>query len=241
MHAHQTEINDPTRRYWCVLTGDIVGSTGLQKATRRRLHETMRKAGKALQRVLGPEAMPRPVDIFGGDGWQALLWHPKDGLRSALLYRSLIIAGVKPDARRDVVDTRCVVARAPIDFVPGGDVSEGEGEAFRLSGRTLQKLGASGSDRRLVFVNAGQSQLGDWDTAFRLLDELVKGWTALQARAVAGALSGLTQEQIALQWVDGTQIRQASVAGHLDAAHWDAVYHAVEAFESRFRPSQEKL
>lgn len=220
-------LKDPTARHWCVITGDIVASTELSKPEREHLHQMMRQAGD-LAREHFADAMPLPVGIFGGDSWQMLLSEPARALRAALLYRTSIMAHVLPEAR-DPVDTRCVVARAPIDFVPRDAVSEGEGEAFQLSGRELQRLP---DDRRLMFVTTSRTSQADWDIAFRLIDELARAWTALQARAVLGALRGLTQEQTAELW--SPPIRQASVAKHLDAAHWKAIRDAVEAFESRF-------
>ena len=61
-------------------------------------------------------------------------------------------------------------------------VIEGDGEAFRLSGRALEAMGG----RRLVYAAPEGSALNDWDVACRLLDELAMGWTARQARAVLG-------------------------------------------------------
>jgi len=207
----------------CVLTGDVVKSTGLDAAVRRRLFDVMKEASSELQGLLG-EAVPLGVDIYRGDSWQVLVRSPRLGLRAALFFRSYLRAFVEPKSRSPV-DTRVALAIGGVDFIPAARVGEGEGEAFRRSGRMLE---GAGSRRLVIDVESGVARL--WDLAFRLIDELAIGWTALQARAVNGAIRGLKQEEIGSLWRPA--ISQPSVASHLRAAHWYAVEPALEEFES---------
>lgn len=209
------------RKTYCVLTGDVVGSTDLDRAARRRLHDTMKRAGADLRSLLGA-AMPLDVDIFRGDSWQLLLTTPSVALRAALFYRASVIAHAAP------VDTRVAMAVGAIDFVPSDRVSEGEGPAFRMSGRLLE----SDRARRLAFAAPGRAPLAPWDVVFRLLDDIiVNRWTAKRALAVTGALRGWKQARIARLW--RPRISQPSVGKHLKGASWDAVESTLAAFEAQ--------
>ena len=224
-------VNDAPSAPIAVLTGDVVDSSRLTGDARTRLLEVL-KGLTPVVRELAPGAVPLPIDVYGGDSWQLVLTRPSSALRIALLVRATLLAEVDPEGT-DPVDTRIVIARGGADFLSTERVSESEGEAFRLSGRTLADL----SGRRMAFVVAGRSHLSDWDVAVRLLDTLVQDWTAKQARTMVGALQGWRQDEIAALW--SPRIAQPSVAGHLRAARWDAVDAAVRAFETRLRALEE--
>jgi hypothetical protein len=209
----------------CVITGDVVASSQLALGVRERLLQEMKAASAHLQEVFGL-AVPLAVDIYGGDSWQVLVTRPHLALRVGLTFRAHLLASVAPDSRQPI-DTRLAIARGRVDLVPRERVSEGEGSAFRLSGRALERM----RDRRMAFVSDGRSHLDDWDVTVHLLDELMRGWTARQARAMIGALQGWTQERIAGLWTPC--VSQPTVANHLRAARAAAFLRAVEAFETR--------
>lgn len=70
-------------------------------------------------------------------------------------------------------------------------------------------------------------QLSALKTVLSLIDAVTDGWTANQARAVAGALKGRTQEQIAAAW-PGKPTSQQNVWRQLRRAHWDSVHMALD-------------
>lgn len=208
----------------CILTGDVVGSTTLDDAARGRLHGVMRDAAGVIGLELAGLA-PLDLGIFRGDGWQLLILDPARALWAALYFRAHLRAEVEPESR-DPVDTRIAIGVGKAESIPAR-VIEGDGEAFRLSGRALEAMGG----RRLVYAAPEGSALNDWDVACRLLDELAMGWTARQARAVRGALLDRTQKDIGTLW--SPAISQPAVAGHLAAAHWDAIAFTLEAYRRR--------
>lgn len=209
-----------------VITGDVVGSTAPEAPERSTLLRALNGLTEVLRETFGAETVPRPVDVYGGDTWQVLLTRPSCALRAALLVRSTLRGHVEVDAYTPI-DTRLFVARGSVDTLSEGRLSESDGEAFRVSGRGLQHLG----DRRMAFGNTTRSHLGDWDVVFRLLDAIASEWTPRQSRTVSGALRGWRQERIAGLW--SPPVSQPTVAGHLRAAHWDAIESAVVAFEER--------
>ena len=202
---------DPTHIY-AVATGDIVGSTTLSTTDRPKLREVMRQAGDRIVE-LWPEDLPVAAALFAGDRWQIFTPHPGSLLRIAVYYRAALIAS-------DLgIDTRMAIGIGTVDYIPEANIVEGEGPAFRRSGRTLDGMGKGGA----MVVRAGDDPREPaWNGALRLLDALIRHqWTPSRARAVTGATRGLTQEQIGHLWAPS--ITQQSVADHLAEAEWKAI------------------
>lgn len=222
-----------------VITGDIVGSTELPADERRELYDIMRETAQRVEEHFA-DAIALPVDIFAGDTWQILLSDPPMTLRVAMFYRAIIRSqmtkappGTSSAGRDRRMDTRLALAIGPIDFVPAERVSEGEGEAFRLSGRTLKQMS---KHVRMGFRCSDAEREQTWNAVAHLLDAIVTGqWTAAKARAVSGALLGWPQQRIAELWPE--PIKQATVSNHLREASWPAIEETLQAFESIWRIS----
>ncbi|HNR93940.1 MAG TPA: hypothetical protein PKK36_04940 [Kiritimatiellia bacterium] len=209
---------------YAVLTGDIVGSTSLPSERRGELHDIMKKGAKDLKRQF-KTALPLEFDIFSGDSWQMLIVEPWHALRIALYFRAYIQAYLVG------LDTRIAIAVGSVEFLPKGRVSEGDGEAFRLSGRLLQEKNQTSRMRfaggRRIFERRG------WDAAFYLMDALImRAWTDKRAKAMLGALQGWPQEQIATLW--DPPIRQQSVTEHLQGAAWETIRAVLKEYEHCF-------
>ncbi|MCU0870983.1 MAG: hypothetical protein MUE50_01430 [Pirellulaceae bacterium] len=215
---------DPRKTY-AVISGDIVRSSRLEREAREELPHILKQAATALREFLG-EAIPLDIDIYAGDSWQLLLSSPGAALRAAVFLRAYLLD------RADGVDTRVAVAVGSIDFVPGERVSEGDGDAFRLSGRLLQE---SDPGRRMWFASSQLPDAGLWDVAFGLIDAIIsQSWSAKQARAVSGALRGWPLSKTAALWTP--RISDPTVAGHLRKAGWPAVERTIECFEQDNNP-----
>lgn len=212
----------PTKPY-AVLTGDIVGSSRLSKAERQALPEQIRRAARETRKAF-PDAVPLEIDIFRGDSWQLLLTDPGRSVRLALFLRCSLraIAG-----RGRGVDTRIALGVGAVDFVPKDRVSEGDGEAYRASGKALERLSSGRNPPGLGLEGATD----DLAVVLRLIDALAQGWTARQARAVSGALRGWVQEKIAQEWPE--RISQQAVTKHLGTAQWPAVEDALVFLEGK--------
>jgi len=207
-----------SQKLYAVITGDVVDSTKLNAAQREALYQVLREGSQVVKSWLG-DAMPLPVDIFAGDRWQVLLESPGQALAAGLLFRAFL-RSVSPKQR----DTRFVVAIGRVDFVPGEQVSEGDGEAFRLSGQSLDQL----KKRRMGFVTNDPGITDRWDLAFELIDAIAIKWSEKQALAIRGAIQEWTQEDIGNLW--DPPIEQATVNRHLKAAGWSAIERAILSF-----------
>ena len=206
----------PTQDY-AVITGDIVRSSTLDPAERAGLLSEIKRVSQALQDKFPGEVI-EPVDVFRGDGWQLVVNHPERALRVGLFFRAWIRTHL-PQGRR--LDTRMAVAVGRVTSVPTNRVSEGDGEAFRASGRALDQLREPLRLALVVPPTATPGLAGALEAFAPALDALVQGWTERQARAVLARLHGATQEAIAHTWPE-TITRQA-IARHLAKAHWPAV------------------
>ena len=218
-------------RDYAIVTGDIIASSRLSVAQRRALHAAMSRASSALRRAF-KSAVPVPVVIFRGDSWQLLVTDPVAVLRIALFYRASLRAEI--DARG--VDTRMAIAIGRIDFIPGEQIAEGDGPAYRLSGRALEAM-TKRERMRLVYPSHPEERaLG---MVVHLLDAIVSRWSDKQALAVSGALRGWSQEQIAkTSWSE--PISQQAVAQHLERAAWSYVESALAYFEETLAPTAER-
>ena len=199
-----------------VLTGDIVGSSRLTASFRRELSGVLKRCAKDTRKAF-PGAVPYDLSVFRGDAWQLIVSDPSAALRAALFFRAAVVERSPAGAR---LDTRVAIGIERIDFVPAGQVAEGDGPAFRKSGAALDALG----DQSRMTI-AGPVANPPLAVAVTLIDAIVQEWTAPQARAVKGRLRGLTQADIAESWPK--PISQQAVGRHLQRAHWAAVDPAL--------------
>ncbi len=212
---------DSSRPY-AVLTGDFIGFSGLPADLRQNMYFVLKDGGAGISRAW-PDLMPWPVDVFRGDGWQILLTDPALSLRTGLFLR----AHIRSSAGKDV-DTRLAIAIGAVDYVPEGRVSAGDGEAFRMSGRLLEKMTAPGAGSIRFRMDRHPSS-GCLDALARMTGDMARQWTPPQARAVAGALQGMPHPQISRLWKK--PISPQAVSKHLARAGWPGLRHALEAFE----------
>ena len=206
---------------YAVITGDIVGSSGLSLPDRQRLVNVIGESSRQIRKIFG-RSIPFDVDVFRGDSWQVLLTDPPLSLRAALMFRALLRWKMESHS----FDTRLAIGVGKADVIPHRRVSEGSGEAFRASGLALDSM----KKRRMAFAFPGSDVGAPLDVIVHLLDGIAVRWTDRQARAVVGAMQGWTQKKIAATWEE-PGITQQAASLHLEAAGWHAVARGVGEFE----------
>ncbi len=209
-----------------VLTGDIVGSSQLPPAGRASLVDRLKDLAEATRQAW-PDALAADIDVFSGDRWQMLLARPSMALRVAVFVRASLIGC------DDGVDTRLAIGIGTMSDASFERVSQADGEAFHLSGRTLETMGQAkvkDAPWMRLRMSAPRDEAG-WDATAQLIDAIIRNlWTAPRATAVAGAIQGWNQETISEKWPD--EITQAGISKHLRAAAWGAVETALDHFEA---------
>ena len=222
------ELTSYERQRCAVLTGDIVSSSKLTPVQRGRVPGIIHRASKELRSFLRG-TMPLGVDVFRGDSWQMLLVTPSRALRAALFFRAWLRSS-SPS-----VDTRIAIGIGAVGYQSMIRVSEGHGEAFDLSGRTLEGMVKL---PRMRFNCADVSRQRVWDATVGLIDNIIiQQWTPPRAQALTGALRSWRQGQITTLW-GGRGIAQSSVSEFLSKAGWGAVKTALDAFEMEWRDAK---
>jgi choline dehydrogenase-like flavoprotein len=150
---------------------------------------------------------------YRGDGWQVLIDAPTLAFDAMIYLRASLIA-------EDIsLDTRISAGFGPVESIGTSDLSDATGDAFFTSGDHLDHA----KKRKMLVAGKG---IGRWQNAVMLLTEnLVSGWTAAQAHAVAASiLEGATQEEIAAKLGVTRQAIQLRLAGAGYSALSDALY-----------------
>lgn len=207
----------PHHIFYAVLTGDVVHSSRMSEAQRRQLKASLKATFQRVQEYY-PEKCPIPGAVFRGDSWQFLVSVPMDSVRIALLIRTLLRYQFDFE-----IDSRVSIGIGQVDFIPKESIADGDGPAFHLSGRGLDKM--SRNARMALDIQHVNIQL--LKTVVNLIDVISSDWTVAQCQAVVSTMLGWNQEETALDW-DPEPITQQAVAQHLRRAKWSAVSSAIE-------------
>lgn len=211
---------DKNKNY-AVLTGDVIGSSSVPEESRLALLDRLEKTFEVVRNRYTDE-IHFSLDIFSGDSWQFLLENPAKSLHAALLFRSYF-KGCQPSLK---VDTRVAIGVGKIASINSERISLSDGEAFRLSGRSLN----TSFDRQNVFFSSSDANMEAIINAqLLLLDFLSTNWTEKQSLAVAGSLMGLSQKEIGNLWNE--PIKQQSVADFLFSAGWKQCEKSLSLLE----------
>jgi len=206
-----------------VLTGDVVNSSRLDNQNRVKLPVILKASFNLVKSIL-PDAIHSPFTIFRGDSFQGVLLKPADALKAALLIRAQLIFNFSGPLLREAIDARIAIGIGTINFLPKNrKSSEGDGQAFQLSGSGLDNMK---KHQHLVIRTPWNEIDEEFATECALLDGLINHWSAAQAEAVLKQLQGLTQEDMARK----IGITQPAVVSRLKAAE----ARSVEVFCKRF-------
>lgn len=209
-----------------VLTGDLVRSSELEREERAGVLRLLEGLPEELKPLLST-SVSALVDVYRGDSWQFFLPRPELVLRVALYIR----ARLRGQIERIRLDSKIGMGIGEGQLGPGGELSTGDGPAFRYAAEALQGLGRS---RRMSisFPNWLDPLLAEsYESVVILLDRSAAEWTSKQGQAIYPSLLGHTQVEIAAAWPDGP-ISQQAVAQHLDRAGWPAIEYALGTFEA---------
>jgi hypothetical protein len=202
-----------------VMTGDVVGSSGMTAGTLDDMLESIECASREIAGWDGPDSRLASFARRGGDAWQAAFPMPDRSLRASLCIRACL-------RRMDkAFDTRIAVAADLGTVPPDGDLNRAHGPAFTASGRLLDALPGPS----LMSHAAGGAKAA----ALILADQIASGWTEAQARAVAEMLppgAGPRAEAASRLNISRQAVDQA-----LHAASFPALAAAFEEWEQTER------
>ncbi len=215
-----------TGKIYAVLTGDLIGSSRFRIQQREEIISNLKDSFKKIS----PDIIASPFMVFRGDSFQGVLSRPEEALKAALIIRASLLSRFK--GKRARLDARIAIGIGTIDYLPGDQVGEGDGEAFRNSGPELDKMKKGEQN---IIVSTPWAEINEeLRTECALLDALIQRWTKEQAEAILFQIqeqdlqpSKQTQEGIAKI----LKISQSALSQRLKTGgSW-----AVQVFLERFK------
>ena len=205
-----------------VLTGDIIASSELSSETRESLPVSLSSIFERMHELLNIASGQRhEFQIFRGDSFQGLLRNAGKAFDAALAIRSTLRHHSEIETEH-MIDCRISIGIGSVDFLPARS-GEGDGEAFRLSGRHLDSFK---KHRSLGIVTPDKDRNGEFEAECALADFIISRWTANQAEIIPMLLEGKTQTEIASE----LGIAQSAVSYRVKSSGW----HSLNAMRSRF-------
>jgi hypothetical protein len=189
-----------------VITGDIIGFTGLDITARQQLIE----ATTQLMKSWVDE--PANAEIFRGDSFQLLLDDPQKAIRRAI---QLICWFRQQETADTQLSCRLSVGIGQVSY-RGKSVLDSDGSAFHYSGRAFDKM----EIEELLHIQTGNERRNELFAVILIfINAIISHWTPQQAAAIFLALEDCKQLQIA----EGLSISQGAVNSRLKAARWKEV------------------
>lgn len=211
-----------------VVTGDVNASSRLAADEARRLQGLLRRCFADTATAL-PQAKLSGFSGYRGDAWQFVVGQAELAVRATLSFRcSLLVKSDHEFQRR--LQTAAAIGFGVVDYLPDDESTAGGGEAYERSGWRLDRL-----RRRIPGMGlSGAGALDPYlDRLLGMIDALARPWTPHRARAVALALQGLSQAEIARHWQP--PVSQQAIHKHLAAAGWPALEPTLAWLETTLK------
>ncbi|WP_207510835.1 sigma-70 region 4 domain-containing protein [Longitalea luteola] len=197
-----------------VISGDIVGSSQLKPAARKKLQQLFDNffTNAAVQ---WPDMQAQQ---YRGDSLQAILTVNRlAALRIVLMFQSYLL--------KEKYKIRMAIGVGTINF-KSGQVITSDGSAFQASGPYLDALAKSGD---LISIAGNNDEFtSEWQVHSASLNYFIEHWSPQQAEAIYLQLQDHTQAAIATM----LNIKQPSVHQRLQGAGWPVVNKILTRFES---------
>lgn len=171
-----------------VITGDLVNSTNIAAEWRQAVVGALYKCAADFSPLT-----PINIEMYRGDSFQVVVGNPEYALTVAVAFRAKLRAST-PE-KKEMWGARVSVGIGDVSFESDNIVTS-DGEAFRLSGRTLDTMGK----KRLTISTPWCDFNKSIELVTRFADEVVSSWTAKQANVVYHSLmSPKTQKDMAVE------------------------------------------
>jgi hypothetical protein len=176
-----------------VITGDVTGFSIIPARKRSSLLNHLKVMFETVHKTW-PGIVRAPFEVYRGDSFQGVLLEPALALRVVIFIRAGLRSGFIMDRKSVRCDARMAIGVGTIDYLPSDRGAEGDGEAFRRSGRLLDRMKG---EHRLLIDGPFTEIIDELNTEFGLLDVLIAKWSAGQAGAVMHVMLGRSQRDVA--------------------------------------------
>jgi hypothetical protein len=202
------------KRKASVISADVIGSSTLKPAARRKLQAALDNVFK----YASAQWKDLSVQQYRGDSLQAVFTTNRAySLRAGLLLHS----GLQKENFR----IRISVGIGEISY-KGRNIITSDGSAFQASGHYLDTLIKSGDVISIAGID--DEFTAEWQVHSTTLNHIIERWSRQQAEAIYLHLQQYTQLKMARK----LKIRQPSVHQRLQAAGWPVIQKILQRFES---------
>jgi|SRR5208283_2291015 len=210
------------RKYYAVLTGDIIKSGRLSPRQLESVRSLLMRAADAARGWKRGLVKGKP-EFYRGDGWQLLLTDPAMAMRVGILIRASLRA-------RGLADSRIAIGLGGVERISSKRVSLSTGQAFILAGRALDDM--TRYSNMTIEIPESVGPLSDWlSVAGHLCDSLIGQWTRRQAEMVRAAIDPREPDYEKIGKSLKPAVSKQAVAKGLGGANWHAIREAVRVFE----------
>ncbi|MBA3986202.1 MAG: hypothetical protein H0X63_06450 [Flavobacteriales bacterium] len=205
-----------------VLTADLINSTTYDKKTLQQVIAVLKEEFEELN--TREDAI---FAIFRGDSFQGILKQPKDALHIALQLKTSICkvqSATQKKSSSPMADVRIAIGIGEAEYNENA-IAESNGEAFHLSGKTLDLM--KSENKKISLKTANAEINGEFQVSLKFLDSLTDKWSIASAEVVYFLLKGLKEQQIA------NELHRSQAAIHLrkKAAGWEEIQLLLQRFE----------
>lgn len=198
---------------FAVITGDVIKSSKLTAGELSRLPAVFAQVVNEVDKICKQPAGTTKFSIFRGDSFQ-IITLPASALKTLTILRAEL-RKTFPKTIANAVDVRTAIAIGTVSHL-AENITESTGEAFTKSGHLLDKLPHS---RQTIFGSGSPEADKELNTALSLADEIIRKWTSSQAALISYLLSGLTQQEIALE----TGSTQPTILRKIKSLGWQGI------------------
>ncbi len=175
-------------KIYAVITGDVVKSGKFGKEREKAL--------KILKDTLNSlsdfrdKSIVGVSDIFRGDSFQIVISEPKHVLEIAIYLKAELLSKM---IKEKSIDVRIAIGIGEIESLNKKNIKESDGEAFRLSGSSLDNI----SKYRRFSIKSSIDELNkQLEFISSSIDSITRRWSTEQAEAILLWLKGDTQISI---------------------------------------------
>ncbi len=200
-----------------IITGDIVDSTKLNLAER----DIMIRALQAIPEILSPFDRVS-MEIFRGDSFQIQIHRAAIAAKAAITIRSWLRSQIELSGK-DPLDARLAIGIGGKDY-ESESLSTSDGEAFRLSGRLLDKM----QKARLAVATPWPSVNEELGLSTAFVDDIISSWSQNQSKIM---LLRLQTDKSHLEMSQILEISRQMVDKSLKSSKEDLIESYIERFE----------
>lgn len=206
-----------------VITGDIVNSTKVEGPQHKSLMSSLKASFSCISKQFGSTSSEIKFNIFRGDSFQGIIPNPSAALHASLIIRSSLRKAQPADSSFSW-DARTAIGIGTIDYLPK-EASEGDGEAYRYSGRSLDQME---TNQRLAVKTPWETVNDEVESQAALLDAVIAKWSPSQAEIVLELLQDRSRKEISSEF----DISQAAVHYRIKGSGWTAIEKFLQRYNN---------